>query len=395
MKRLVLCVPLAFVALACRDIPAPTAVGTPSFAIQDANNGGNPHFYWLPPLVPAPSPTGTFDPSSSPVVRISEWTGGEGALVAEYTRSSGPGSETVQLDVQGQRYFVNWHSALFNLNPNINYRIRVLVAGTELGFADVDVVANNGDLRRVDPDHIPLRTGRDLLIPFRIEQGALGASLTLVKQVVNDNGRTAVAADFTLSAAGPTPISGAGGVSSGPGFLAGTYTLSETGPAGYTPSAWTCTGGTQAGSQITLAVGDSAVCQITNDDVQPSASLTLAKHVVNDNGGTAVATDFTLTAAGPTPISGAGGVSSGPGFLPGTYTLSETGPAGYTPGAWSCTGGTQAGSQITLAEGDSAVCQITNDDTSNEVAPNFVRLQSDPGDYIGAASTPRRTPSSR
>jgi len=381
MKRWVLCVPLALVALACGDSPTPTAVGTPTFAIQDgAHNGGNPHFYWLPPLVPAPSPTGTFDPSSSPVVRISEWNGGEGALVAEFTRSSGPGSETVQLDVQGQRYFVNWHSVLFDLNPNINYRIRVLVAGTELGFADVDVVSNNGDLRRVDPDHIPLRTGRDLLIPFRIEQGALGASLTLVKHVVNDNGRTAVAADFTLSAAGPTPISGAGGVSSGPGFLAGTYTLSETGPAGYTPSAWTCTGGTQAGSQITLAVGDSAVCQITNDDVPPSASLTLAKHVVNDNGRTAVVTDFTLTAAGPTPISGAGGVSSGPGFLPGTYTLSETGPAGYTPGAWTCTGGTQAGSQITLAQDDSAVCAITNDDAP----PNFVRLQSDPGDFVGA-----------
>jgi len=82
MKRLVLCVPLAFVAVACRDIPAPTAVLPPSFAIQDARNGGNPHFYWLPPLVPAPSPTGTFDPSSSPVVRISEWAGAEGALVA-------------------------------------------------------------------------------------------------------------------------------------------------------------------------------------------------------------------------------------------------------------------------------------------------------------------------
>jgi hypothetical protein len=268
VKTLALCVPLVLVAVACSDIPAPTAVPSPSFAIRDgAHNGGNPHFYWLPPLVSAPSPTGTFDPSSSPVVRISEWAGAEGALVAEYTMSSGPGSETVRLDVEGQRYFVNWNSALFDLNPNINYRIRVLVAGTELGFADVDVVSNNGDLRRVDEDHVPLRNGRDLLIPFRIEQGALGASLTLVKHVVNDNGRTAVATDFTLTATGPTPISGAGQVASGPGFLAGTYTLSETGPAGYTPGPWTCTGGAQSGSQITLAPADSAVCEITNDDV--------------------------------------------------------------------------------------------------------------------------------
>jgi len=271
VKIQALCVSVVLFAVACTDTPSPTAVSAPSFAIQDgAHGGGNSHFFWLPPLVSAPSVSGTFDPSSSPVVRIAEWDGAEGALVAEYTRSSGPppGSETLQLDVQGQRYFVNFNSALFNLNPNINYRIRVLVAGTELGFADVDVVANNGDLRRVDQDHIPLRIGRTLLIPFRIEQGALRASLRLVKHVVNDNGRTAVATDFTLTATGPTPISGAGQVTSGPGFVAGTYTLSETGPAGYTPSPWTCTGrGAQSGSQITLAPADSAVCEITNDDV--------------------------------------------------------------------------------------------------------------------------------
>jgi len=269
MKTRLLWVLVALVAVACNDLRTPTDVPSPSFAIRDgAHNGGNAHFYWLPPLVPAPSPTGTFDPSISPVVRISEWAGAEGALVAEYTRSSGPppGSETLQLDVQGQRYFVNFNSAQFNLNPNINYRIRVLLAGTELGFADVDVVANNGDLRRVDEDHIPLRTGRTLLIPFRIEQGALRASLTLAKHVVNDNGRTAAPTDFTLTASGPTPISGAGGAASGPGFQAGTYTLSETGPAGYTASPWTCTGGAQSGNQITLAPSDSAVCEITNDD---------------------------------------------------------------------------------------------------------------------------------
>lgn len=113
------------------------------------------------------------------------------------------------------------------------------------------------------------------------------------------------------------------------------------------------------------------------------ASLRLVTQVVNDNGRTAVPGDFTLTAAGPTPIWGAGQVSSGPAFLPGTYTLSETGPVGYTPGAWTCTGGTQTGSRVTLAATESAVCEITNDD----VVPNFVRLQSDSGDYIGQGAS--------
>ena len=43
-----------------------------------------------------------------------------------------------------------------------------------------------------------------------------------------------------------------------------------------------------------------ATCTITNDDNAPT--LTLVKVVVNDNGGTAVETDSTLTATGPTGV---------------------------------------------------------------------------------------------
>ena len=146
--------------------------------------------------------------------------------------------------------------------------IRVGHASPACRFADVDVVTNTADLRNVDRDNfVPLRRNTTLLIAFRIEQGVLGAGLRLIKHVVNDHGRTAAASDFTLTATGPTPISGAGDVSSGPGFLAGTYTLSESGPTGYMPSAWTCTGGSQSGNQVTLAPTESAVCDITNDDV--------------------------------------------------------------------------------------------------------------------------------
>ena len=341
MKTQAFCVCLVLLAVACTDAPSPTAVSVPSFAIQDgAHDGGNAHFYWLPPLVSPPSTLGTFDPSSSPVVRISEWSEAEGALVAEYTRSSGHGSETVQLDVQSQRYFVNFNSALFNLDPHINYRIRVLVAGTELGFADVDVVSNNGDLRRVDADHIPLRNGRTLLIPFRIEQGALRASLTLVKHVVNDNGRSAVATDFTLTATGPTPISGAGQVTSGPGFVAGTYTLSETGPAGYTPSSWTCTGGAQSGNQITLAPADSAVCEITNDDLAIPAPPPNTVRLQSDPGdfvgagGTYEYTQanavLTVTASGGHLTVGIRGDQSWSGDFQVPNTLSRLEPGTYT-----------------------------------------------------------------
>src|SRR5919198_4828 len=83
-----------------------------------------------------------------------------------------------------------------------------------------------------------------------------------------------------------------------------------------------------------------------------AARLKLVKTVTNNNGGTAVATDFTLSAAGPTPVSGAGGVDSD--VNAGTYTLLETNVADYTAGSWSCSGGSfTAPDKITLALGQS------------------------------------------
>ena len=185
------------------------------------------------------------------------------------------------------------------------------------------------------------------------------ATLTLVKTVVNDNGGTATVSDFPLTATGPTTITGISGtpaVTNAP-VNAGVYTLSEPVVAGYTAGAWSCTAGALSGNQLTLANGDSATCTIVNDD--QAAMLTLVKTV---SGGPAVATDWTLSAAGPTPVSGAGGVSAA-SVGAGVYTLSETGGVSnvtYTASAWSCTGGALSGDQLTLANGESATCSITN-----------------------------------
>jgi hypothetical protein len=192
------------------------------------------------------------------------------------------------------------------------------------------------------------------------------AHLTLVKTVTNNNGGTATAGQWTLSASGPTNISGStgsAGVTNAP-VDAGTYTLAESdGPAGYTAGDWSCTGVALTGSSLVLEIGESATCTINNDD-QP-ARLTLVKTVTNDNGGTATPTQWTLAASGPTPIRGATG-SAGVTNVPidaGTYTLAESGgPAGYTAGDWSCDGGTQNGSSLDLGVGQSATCTINNDD---------------------------------
>ena len=129
-----------------------------------------------------------------------------------------------------------------------------------------------------------------------------------MKEVTNDSGGTALPAAWTLTAAGPTPVSGvtATAAVTNAAVSAGSYTLSESGgPSGYTASAYSCVkngGSPVSGNSLTLANGDAATCTITNDD--NAASLTLVKEVTNDNGGSASETAWTLTAAGPTPLSG-------------------------------------------------------------------------------------------
>lgn len=156
----------------------------PNFAISDATHGDaagrNKFFFWLPPLVPAPSPTGDFNPFASPVVTVCllassgdacEQSGGHPILVAEFSLTSGTDGE--RISVAGQEYHVNWHTDVSNLNPDKVYRIAVTVEGREYGFADVEVGLNAKELKNVDRNlFVPLVDGRTLPIKFRIEAGA-------------------------------------------------------------------------------------------------------------------------------------------------------------------------------------------------------------------------------
>ncbi|HEX9727363.1 MAG TPA: kelch repeat-containing protein [Gemmatimonadales bacterium] len=148
----------------------------PQASVSDGANAGNKHFFFLPPMVPAPSFSGVFDGALSPVVQICEWTGSACVepLVAEFTSSNGPGSETVRVVPEDEHYIVNWHTGDFNLDPARTYRIAVLAEGTELGYADVDVVNSGKDIKNLDTgEFVPLLDGRTLPIKFRIEEGAI------------------------------------------------------------------------------------------------------------------------------------------------------------------------------------------------------------------------------
>jgi len=114
--------------------------------------------------------------------------------------------------------------------------------------------------------------------------------------------------------------------------------------------------------------------------------LTLRKDVVNDNGGTIAESAFTLRAAGPATIQGVMGTPAiTNATVPiGTYALSETGPAGYSGSQYACSVDGRAsvlGNTITLANGQNAVCTITNDD----IAPRLTLVAQVINDNGGSA----------
>jgi hypothetical protein len=197
----------------------------------------------------------------------------------------------------------------------------------------------------------------------------IAPTLIVKKRVVNDNAGTAVAANWTLHVrATGALVDFASDFGSETGTTyhppAGSYDISETGgPSGY---AQTSIGDDcDALGNVTLAVGDTKTCTITNDDVAPK--LHLRKVVVNDNGGSATVADFTLTADGAkvgNDLSGTDPVNSTGSLKADTWALSETTMAGYSASDWACVGGSQNGDEITVGIGGEATCTITNDDVA-------------------------------
>lgn len=170
-------------------------------------------------------------------------------------------------------------------------------------------------------------------------------TLIVKKTVVNNNGGTKTASNFSFQVNGGSVTAFEADGQNDLTLDAGTYTITEPAVSGYTPSFSNCSG-------VVLAAGGTQTCTITNDDIQPL--LTVIKSVVNDNGGTKIISDFPLS-VGTTPVTS--GVQHA--FNSDTYTITETGGAGYSAtfgGACNSLG------QVTLALGDVKTCTITNDD---------------------------------
>ena len=231
------------------------------------------------------------------------------------------------------------------------------------GYTNTSITCND------DPDtevtSVTIGLGESKTCTFVNDDNA--PALTLVKHVVNDNGGDAVAADWTLSA-GDYDVTGseAGVVATS---QAGTYDLSETGVTGYTNTSITCSDDPDTEvTSVTIGLGESKTCTFVNDDNAPA--LYLQKLVVNDNGGDAVAADWTLS-AGDYDVTGSVAAVLATNQS-GTYDLSETGVTGYTNTSITCNDDPDTEvTSVTIGLGESKTCTFHHHEHPEErnVAP--------------------------
>lgn len=212
------------------------------------------------------------------------------------------------------------------------------------------------------------------------------STLTLVKNVTNDNGGSAAAGDWTLSYASTGVTSGTTST-----VAAGQYALSESSKPGYAPRATDpllCTSGL-SGTTVTVGVGEAVTCTFYNDDIAPT--LRLEKIVVGADG--IPATNWTLTAkdGSTVVVTGAGSTAVTAVKANTDYSLTEAPIAGFTQAgdfdasAWECQkNGT--GPWTPLANGvlpktsvaldDDIVCRITN--TAKGATPTITKTVATP-----------------
>ena len=113
-------------------------------------------------------------------------------------------------------------------------------------------------------------------------------TLTVIKEVIKDDGGDAVVADFNLFVEG-NPVTSGVPVP----LVPGSYTVSESGVSGYEA---TLSGNCDELGEVTLNEGDNLTCTITNDDIAPNITL------VKEEDGPLAPADFAMYVNGGAPI---------------------------------------------------------------------------------------------
>ena len=198
--RRLLALSVLAIALACQDRSSPTeprglSVPTgPAGAISDGAHGGNPDFFFLPPMVSNPVgnqnyEAGRFNATLGPRLTIeicrlqAAPVDANGNPVATDCATGVPlvkkfeaGTVGLQGSAPDGHYQVQWKTRESNLDVTKYYRIKILVEGstTPLGFADIDPMDNKSHLKNARTGEvIALIDDSTLPIKFRIENSAL------------------------------------------------------------------------------------------------------------------------------------------------------------------------------------------------------------------------------
>ncbi|MES3006023.1 MAG: hypothetical protein V4664_03700 [Patescibacteria group bacterium] len=219
----------------------------------------------------------------------------------------------------------------------------------EVGLTGYTFVSLTGDAKcpQVLGGTVNLDEGETVVCT--ITNNDIAPQLTVIKHVINDNGGTAVAGDFTMNVAG-TNVSSSTFPGSEVGTTttlnAGAYSVSENTSAGYASS-------TSADCVGTIAVGESKTCTITNDDLP--ATLIVKKVVINDNGGTAATSSFSFQVNGAQAVAFEADGQNDLTVNSGVYSVTEPAAAGYETTYNNCT-------NLVIPNGGTATCTITNND---------------------------------
>ncbi len=187
-----------------------------------------------------------------------------------------------------------------------------------------------------------------------------------VDKLLLDNqwGGTLAAADFQLKIDGTNVAQGVA-----IDVLPGTHVISELQRPGYEQVEIDCvdlannTAAVAVAGSVEVAEGQNFHCIVANQEIPPM--LTVTKSVTNDNGGTAVSSDFQLQVDG---VDAGQGTANATAVVAGTaHTVGEVPTAGYRLVSIVCTdddtnAAVPYNSGVTLALGQHVTCNLTNDD---------------------------------
>ncbi|GLZ42916.1 SdrD B-like domain-containing protein [Actinokineospora sp. NBRC 105648] len=254
-----------------------------------------------------------------------------------------------------------------------------------VGFADgPETVGSAGGSAVVNDtiSGIPITSGTTATgYIFAEDRGSLSGT---VYQDTNNNGVqnpgepglggvtvTLTGTDAANVAVNRTTTTAADGTYTFAGLRGGTYTVTESQPAGYTDGTDTIgsAGGTLTPPDSVTAITLGAGVDATGYNFGEFQSTSIAGRVVNDLGGGIGGVTITLNGPGGTrtTTTAANGNYSFPNLAPGTYSLAETQPVGYAdgPDTAGTAGGTVANdviSGITLASGTAATGYVFAED---------------------------------